>query len=136
MAPIVTSRTEQLSLKISIGLAFAPSNNNHQAVKVARLKKEVGKVLDDIQAGLLNRAEKLLKDNVVSVGSFAGLKKVIDSKKIALVSLCSSVDCEDELKFKTNGAKVLNIDSGKKISGKCVVCSKGADYVGRVGKSY
>lgn len=57
-------------------------------------------------------------------------------KKIALVNLCSSVDCEDDLKFKSEGAKVLNIDGSKKASGKCVVCGKKADYVGRVGKSY
>ena len=39
--------------------------------------------------------------------------------------------------FKTNGAKVLNIDESKKIKNqKCVVCGKKANYIGRVGKSY
>ena len=107
-----------------------------ESVKISRLGEYVSKTLDDIQKGLLKKAEKLLKGAVVSVGSFKELGDVISDKKICLADLCSSVSCEEELKFKTGGAKVLNIDEKKKVSGKCVVCGKKAVYVGRVGKSY
>jgi hypothetical protein len=77
-----------------------------------------------------------LKGAVVSVSSFKELEGAIKNKKISLINLCSSVKCEEDLKHKTRGAKVLNIDEKKKVSGKCVICSKKAEYVARVGKSY
>jgi hypothetical protein len=40
------------------------------------------------------------------------------------------------LKFKTGGAKVLNIPSERPKEGECVVCRGRADYWGYVGKSY
>ena len=84
----------------------------------------------------MRNAEKLLKEAVVSVNSFNELEKNIKDKKIVLANLCSSIKCEEELKFKTNGAKVLNIDENKKANGKCIICSKKAEYIGRIGKSY
>ncbi len=111
-------------------------NGEKESIKIAGLKKYVEKTLKDIQNSLLKRAEKLLKGAVVSAGNFKELKDAIKNKNIALTNMCLSVSCEEELKFKTGGAKVLNIDNKKKASGKCVVCGKKAVYVGRVGKSY
>ncbi len=105
-------------------------------VKLKNLKKNISDILEDIQKNLLKKAEKLLKEAVVNADNFYELEKGIKNKKIVLVNLCNSVECEENLKFKTGGAKVLNIDESKKADGKCVMCSKKADYVGRVGKSY
>jgi prolyl-tRNA synthetase len=107
-----------------------------ESVKITSLKKYVEKTLTDIQSNLLKRAEKMLKGAVISVGSLNGLIDGVKNRKICLVDLCSSVSCEEDLKHKTNGAKVLNIDDKKNVKGKCVICSKKAVYVGRVGKSY
>lgn len=111
-------------------------NGKKESVKVKDLKDFVDKTLEDIQNNLLKKAEKLLKEAVVDVGSFKDLEKALKDKKIGLSELCSSRKCEDELKEKTNGAKVLNIDEGKKAKGDCIICKKKADYVARVGKSY
>ena len=105
-------------------------------IKISSLKKYVEKTLEEIQLGLLRKAEKLLKSNVVSVSSSKDLENALNSKKIALATLCNDRKCEDNLKFKTKGAKVLNIDGKKKPGVKCVICGKKGDYVARIGKSY
>ncbi|MFA5723458.1 MAG: hypothetical protein WC979_04340, partial [Candidatus Pacearchaeota archaeon] len=65
------------------------------------------------------------------------LESAIKNKKIALTPMCNSIECEDSLKFKTNGAKVLNISEDQpKIKGNCALCNKPANYIARVGKSY
>ena len=105
-------------------------------IKINSLKKYVEKTLEEIQLGLLRKAEKLLKSNVVSVSSSKDLENALNSKKIALATLCNDRKCEDNLKFKTKGAKVLNIDGKKKPGVKCVICGKKGDYIARIGKSY
>jgi len=110
-------------------------------VKTVKLKKQVEKLLIDIQKNLFKKAEKLLKDNLMEVRDFKSLESAIKNKKIALASLCESRECEDNLKFRTKGAKVLNIDEKKSTKDKmknrkCVICGKKASYAVRIGKSY
>lgn len=111
-------------------------NGEKESIKISRLGEYVSKTLEDIQKVLLKKAEKLLKEAVISVSSFKELEEAIKNKKIALTPLCSSAECEENLKHKTGGAKVLNIDEKKKVDGKCLVCSNEAEYIARVGKSY
>jgi prolyl-tRNA synthetase len=111
-------------------------NGKKQSVKISALKKKIPEILEDIQESLFKKAEKMLRDGIVSAKDMKQVKSAIDNKKIALSLLCSKRECEDELKHKTNGAKVLNIDEKAKVKGKCVVCGEDADYVARVGKSY
>lgn len=112
-------------------------NGKKEIVSVSKLKKKVFDILADIQSGLLKKAEKNLKDSIVKVSNIEGVKGAVNNKKIAFVSLCSSRACEDNLKFETGGAKVLNIPKeGEGKKGKCVVCGKDADYWAYVGKSY
>lgn len=120
----------------SSAILIRRDNGKKESIKLKDLRKNISDVLEDIQKNLLKKAEKMLKEAVVSADNFYELEKNIKEKKIVLVNLCSSVECEENLKFKTNGAKVLNIDEGKKVNRKCIMCSKKADYVGRVGKSY
>jgi len=108
-----------------------------EAVSLDKIKARVEGLLDEIQENLLAKAEKSLKNAVVKCDSLADVKKTVGRKKIALVALCKSRECEDDLKFETGGAKVLNISAevvGAKT--KCVMCGKKADYFGYVGKSY
>jgi prolyl-tRNA synthetase len=112
-------------------------NNKKQPIKIKDLSEEVAFILEDIQKNMLKKAEKLLNDNLKEVKSISELTAAIKNKKIALTPLCSSRECEDNLKFKTDGAKVLNIDENQpKVKGKCIICNKPADYIARVGKSY
>jgi len=110
-----------------------------EAVKTKNLKKKVKDLLGVIQNDLLNKAEKILKEAIVKVSDLNGVRKAIKNKKIALSPLCNSRVCENNLKDKTNGVKVLNIlDKQPKELGKsiCIVCGKKADYYAYTGKSY
>jgi prolyl-tRNA synthetase len=112
-------------------------NYSKQPIKIKDLKTKIPKILEEIQSELLKKAEKLLKDNLEEVSNLKETVNAIKNKKIALTPLCKSETCEDDLKHKTEGAKVLNIDEDKTVKDlKCVICNKPADYIGRVGKSY
>ncbi len=112
-------------------------NQKKMFIKESELQKEISKILVDIQESLFKKAEKLLNDSIIDVNSIKNLKSAIDNKKIALVLLCDSRECEDSIKAETGGAKVLNIDEEKLVKNKkCVFCNKEAKYVVRVGKSY
>ena len=112
-------------------------NGEKQSIKISKLEKEVPKILNDIQKSLFKKAKKLLKDSIVDAKNLKEVNSIIKDKKIAFIPLCNSEECEDTLKFKTEGAKTLNIpDKQPKDKGKCVVCNKKADYFVYVGKSY
>jgi prolyl-tRNA synthetase len=111
-------------------------NGKKEVVKISALKKKVESTLEDIQKGLLKKAEKMLKDAIVKADSLDKIKKIIKNKKIAFAPLCNSEDCEGKLKHESGGAKVLNIPEKQKVVGKCVVCRKAAHYWAYIGKSY
>ncbi len=112
-------------------------NGEKENVKISVLSKKIEKTLEEIQKALFKKAKALLYDNIVEVSNLKELQTAIKDKKIVLAPLCKSRKCEDNLKFKTGGAKVLNIpDSQPKKKGGCVVCGKTLDYWAYVGKSY
>ena len=112
--------------------------NEKQKIKMNQLDKKISLILEDIQNNLFKKAKKLLEDNITKTNNLKDLQQEIKNKKIVLAPLCNKTECEDMLKFKTGGAKVLNILEGKKEkpSGKCLVCGKKADYLVYVAKSY
>jgi len=111
--------------------------NNKQPIKIKDLKKEIPKILEDIQKSLFKKAEKLLKDNIVETKNLKETQSAIKNKKIVLAPMCKDRVCEDNLKHKSEGAKVLNIDESKSAKNKkCIICNKPADYIARIGKSY
>jgi prolyl-tRNA synthetase len=106
---------------------------------VVKVKDLVVRVTGLLQENLFSKAEKLLKGSVVKVKDLIELEKAIKKKKIALTPLCNDREVEDELKYKTGGAKVLNIleeQPGDLEKARCVVSGKKADYFALVGKSY
>ena len=112
-------------------------NGKKQSTKVSKLNKEIPKILDDIQKSLFKKAKKLLKENIVEAKNLKEVSSAIKDKKIAFAPLCKSGECEDMLKFKTGGAKTLNIpEKQPKQKGKCVICGKKADYLVYIAKSY
>jgi prolyl-tRNA synthetase len=108
------------------------------SAKISSLKKEVPKILEQIQSELYKNAEKLLKTNVERTADKKELINFIKDRKTVISPMCSSEKCEDILKEETGGAKTLFIDpkntsaAGKK----CVICSKPADYWVYIGKTY
>ncbi len=111
-------------------------NGKKESVKVKDVEKYVGRVLEDIQVKMFDKAKKLLYDNIVECKSFSELEKAIKGKKIAFAPMCKSIECEDKLKEKTS-AKVLNIPYNQpKSKSNCVICSENAEHLAYIGKSY
>jgi prolyl-tRNA synthetase len=111
-------------------------NGKKQSIKISDLKKQVPKILEDIQKSLFERSKELFNSKIEKVNSLEKLKKIIKNKKVGLVPLCKNQECEDILKTETSGAKALFIDSENVDGKKCIICEKDADYWVYAGKSY
>jgi len=107
-------------------------------IKISSLKKEIPKLLEQIQTELYNNAKKLLNSNTEKTENKKQMIQFIKDKKMVLVPMCSSEKCENVLKDETGGAKTLFLnpkDSSVKNS-KCIICNKPAEYWVYVGKTY
>ncbi|MAG19982.1 proline--tRNA ligase [archaeon] len=106
-------------------------------IKISQLTKEIPKLLDEMQNELYEKAEKLLKSNIVKTDNYKDIIKLIKNKKLILAPMCINEECEDQLKDKTT-AKVINIplEQPSLENKKCIICNKQADYIGYIGKSY
>ena len=107
-----------------------------EIVKVSQLNKKVGTVLKNIQKNLFNKAEKHLKSNIIDVKNINNLTEVIKKGKFGKAHWCETKNCEEDFKYKTNGAKTLNMPFNEKAKGKCFNCSKQAKNIVYIGKSY
>ena len=105
-------------------------------VKLSELKKKISKELESMQKDLLDNAKKQRDDMIVGVKEFHELTKAIKDKKIAKTMWCNALECEDLIKDKTNGAKIVTIPFDEKPKGKCVHCTKPAKHEVYVAKSY
>ncbi|MFC1710872.1 proline--tRNA ligase [Nanoarchaeota archaeon] len=106
-------------------------------VKFASIKKKVEQILDDIQKNLFNNAKKFLDKSIVNVNSLDALKKAVKNKKLGYAVWCATKDCEEMIKYKTNGAKSINIPFNQKdINKKCFACGNKAKHYAYFAKSY
>jgi prolyl-tRNA synthetase len=114
------------------------NNSKKVSIKLTSLKKEIPKLLDEIQHELYKNAEKLLNSNTEKTENKKQLIQFIQNKKMVFVPMCSNEKCEDVLKEETSGAKTLFIDpkNSSTKGKKCVICGKQADYWVYVGKTY
>jgi len=108
-----------------------------ETIKEKNLDKEIGKLLDDIQNSLFNKAKKFLDSSIVKVNNWDKFIKVIKDKKIAYCQFCGEVECEDWIKDKTGGATSRCIPfKQEKVTGKCIHCGKKSKYWIYFSKSY
>lgn len=108
------------------------------SVKIKDLKKEIPKILEQMQKEIFSKAKKILEENIEKTENKKELIKHIQNKKMVMVPFCKSEECEEILKSDTGGAKTLFIDpQNTSVKGKkCIVCNKSADYWVYVGKTY
>ncbi|MFH1786033.1 MAG: proline--tRNA ligase [archaeon] len=109
------------------------------AVKIADAEKEVGKLIDDIQANLFRKAKKHLEENIVKVSDYAEFKKIFEGKpKLVKSCWCGDPNCEEKIAEET-GATIRCVpfeDEKEKAFGKCVKCGKEAKMVAYFGRAY
>jgi prolyl-tRNA synthetase len=112
-------------------------NSKKIPIKIAKLKKEVKLILEDIQNSMYEKAKKSMESQIVESKTFQDFEKSINNKKIVKALWCTNPECEEHLKNKMNGVKtlVIPIDQGK-ISGNCIICNKEAKKFTYFGRSY
>jgi len=135
-----------IPLRIEIGpkdlekkevIAVRRDNGKKESIKISDLKKNVSEILKDIQKSLFEKSKKIFESKTERTDSLEKLKKLIDEKKVGIVPLCKSPECEVALKAETKGGKALFIDDKNKVkSEKCIICGKKAEYFVYAGKSY
>jgi prolyl-tRNA synthetase len=108
-----------------------------KAVKLSQLKKEIPKILDEIQKNLFSKSKKFMLGSIVEVKDMKSLIQAIKEKKIAKANFCNKTECEEWIKEKTGGATIRGIPLGsQKPSGKCVHCNKPAKVWVHIAKAY
>jgi len=105
-------------------------------VAVDKIEKEIEKLLKEIHMNLLDKATKMLQEQLVSVDSFEKLKKNLNGGKISRVFWCGDESCYDEISAAEEGAEGFGTDLEEKEDGKCMVCGKKTKTQLYVAKSY
>jgi len=111
-------------------------NGGKEVIKIKDLKKKIPKLLNNIQDNLLKNSEKKLKGIMINSKNINELIKNINNKKVSVSEWCGSSECEDYIKTKTGGAKIIGINEKVKAKGNCVYCSKKAKNTVYIAKSY
>ena len=111
-------------------------NGKKETVKISEISNKIGKFVDDIHKNLLASSEKKLKESMTRVKTMSDMASVIKNKKIALAEWCGNKECEDWIKSKTQGAKIIGINEQEKAKAACVYCGKKAMHAVWIAKSY
>ena len=111
--------------------------NEKKTIKISEIKKEVKKLLEDIQKNMFAKSKTLFESKIEKASSLEEIKKIIENKKVGIIPLCKDEKCEEILKSETGGAKAVFIAENLKVkTEKCVICKKKADYFVYCGKTY
>jgi prolyl-tRNA synthetase len=106
--------------------------------KIINVKQvyKIENILDEIHNNLLSKSEEKLEKAMVKVKNMKELNKAIKNKKVGVAEWCSNKECEDWIKTKTGGAKIIGINEKARAKGKCCYCNKKAMHVVWIAKSY
>ncbi len=111
-------------------------NQKKETIKIKSLKKKVQETLEEIQTDLLSKARKHLKDSTVEAKNLKELIQAINDKKLVKAGWCGDSKCEETIKEKADGAKILCIPFKKHDITSCVACNKKAKEPIYIAKSY
>ena len=108
-----------------------------EQIEESKLKEHLEKTLEDMQSKMLKTSEDLMKKSTVKAKDMSELTKAIKDKKLVKAFWCEKLDCEELIKYKSNGAKILHIplDQPKSI-GTCVYCKHPGKVEALIAKSY
>ena len=110
-------------------------NSKKQNIKIKDLEKNAKKILENIHDSLYEKAKKYLKENTEKAKSIDEIMESVKNKKLVKTEWCGSLKCEDWIKDKTGGAKII-CTTDEKPGEKCPYCNKKSKHVVYVAKSY
>jgi len=107
-------------------------------VKMKVLKETLRETLETMQTELFEKAKKHMKNSIVFVNNYKEFERAIKEKKMAKAHWCDTMNCEEDIKTKSEGAKSINIPIDEpELKGKrCFNCGKEASVVCYFAKSY
>lgn len=120
---------ESVMLKTRIG-------EKKQSVKVKDLKKEVPKVLDNIQREMLEMAKNRMKSQIVNVSNLEDFEKAVKNRKLIRMDWCGETSCEESIKNKTGASTRCTLLKREKPSGSCPICGEKGKEIMYFSKSY
>ncbi|MBI1934983.1 proline--tRNA ligase [Candidatus Woesearchaeota archaeon] len=124
-------------LEASQVVAVRRDTNEKAAVKIAELEKKAEQMLNDIQDNLFKKSKEHLAGSIVEAHTFNDFLSIIKNKKMPKALFCGEVECEDNIKDKSEGATCRCIPFEQKpAKGKCVQCGKEAKFWAVFGKGY
>jgi prolyl-tRNA synthetase len=101
---------------------------------VEDVRTNILKIMDDIHNGLLEKAEKFLKDHVLETNDYEKFKKHIDDGSgMVYAKWCGDEACETKVKDDCKAtSRCIPINQDGKVEelndGKCIVCGKPAKF--------
>jgi prolyl-tRNA synthetase len=99
--------------------------------------KTVDELLEKIQQNLFAKAKKFIADSTVEAKDWKSFENAAKDRKLIKTLWCGTTECEEAIKYETDGIKTLNIPFDQpKITGKCVHCGKPAKVSVYFAKSY
>jgi len=106
------------------------------SVNDIHIEEAVQDELNSVQSNLFSRLKKHQKENTEYPEDVNGLKNAIASRKWAFIRHCGQAECEESLAGKAEGGPRVIPFKQKKIDGKCINCTKKAEYWVYWGRSY
>lgn len=106
-------------------------------VSLKELAKYIESELSAMQQRLFKKAQSFIEKNTVQAKNWSEFSKAVKEKKLIKAFWCGGNSCEDSVKDKTEGVKIITIpfDQPKKL-GDCVHCKKPAQKLVLFAKSY
>ena len=106
-------------------------------VKEADLKGVIEKMLDDIQAGIFQKAKDFRDNHTYNVDDFATFESIMEEGRGFIYSnWCGSSDCEKTIQDKTSATIRCIPLEGAEPTGKCVHCDEEGKYKVYFAKAY
>ncbi len=123
-------------IKKSQAILVRRDTGKKEVVKLKDIKKKIPFLLSDIQSSLFFKAKEFIKESIIEAKNINELVAAINNKKLVRAGWCSKQECEELIKSKADGAKILNIPFKKHAISRCLACSNKAVHPVYIAKSY
>jgi prolyl-tRNA synthetase len=108
---------------------FRRDNFEKCTVNLMELEARIVETLNEMQIVAFARHKKFTQDNTHKVDSYTEFKKIMDTSRGFLSAFwCEKADCEAGIKQETKATTRVRPFDAKKESGKCIRCSRQAQY--------
>ena len=112
-----------------------PGREGKAFVPLDGLAREVPALLEEIQAGLLVRAQDFLEENTTQPGSYDDFRVAV-ADGFARAYWCGDGSCETRIQEETQATtRCIPLDQPQEV-GRCIVCGKPAEEMAIFARAY